>query len=388
MHRPCVKMMHTLLLIVMALTAISPIHASQTTATSQKISHQLNIHHSHAFHYSEPRALVHSVLSDVRRKQLPDAKDGNNSEETLVFDVDVSSSRLGDDALVALVEGLLALVESKVDEASYGTAKSAINNGDNDHDKRGRRQMNKNRPFSLKLALGMNKLTPLGASKLFDMLVSGNDKDGKSDADEAVNKTTTLIAEGKNGENQTKDDLEGKSDSLETVQDSGELSANKTDGLNNNGTTIDKLIPATTSETNQDETDMSADESLSNFKPDIVIEELDLSFNDFSGHGIQLLNSARRLFEGGTFKLQNNGVGMQLVPRVLILENCGIGPAFCRSIGRVSVFFHFVAGIIMKKNAFTEFCFSVLNELTGHSKLSREQNPGFSTICVAPWGQP
>ena len=67
--------------------------------------------------------------------------------------------------------------------------------------------------------------------------------------------------------------------------------------------------------------------------PDFLMEELDLSFNDIGGHGIhspnvQLLDSARRLFEGD---------GTAFVPRILSLENCGIGPAFCRSIGRVSM---------------------------------------------------
>ena len=63
-----------------------------------------------------------------------------------------------------------------------------------------------------------------------------------------------------------------------------------------------------------------------------MIEELDLSFNDIGGHGVhspdaQLQDSIRRLFEGE---------GSGFVPRLLTLENCGIGPSFCRSVGRVS----------------------------------------------------
>jgi hypothetical protein len=55
-----------------------------------------------------------------------------------------------------------------------------------------------------------------------------------------------------------------------------------------------------------------------------------LSYNDIGGEGVhppnpQMLNSVRRLFEGG-----------RAAPRVLCLENCSLGPAFCRSIGRVS----------------------------------------------------
>ena len=61
-----------------------------------------------------------------------------------------------------------------------------------------------------------------------------------------------------------------------------------------------------------------------------LIDELDLSYNDIGGEGVhppnpQMLNSVRRLFEGG-----------RAAPRVLCLENCSLGPAFCRSIGRVS----------------------------------------------------
>ena len=73
--------------------------------------------------------------------------------------------------------------------------------------------------------------------------------------------------------------------------------------------------------------------------PIIELEELDLSFNDIGGHGaramgLDLVNSARFLFERGfNCRITNTAL---LVPRVLAMENCGIGPAFCRSIGRVS----------------------------------------------------
>jgi len=63
-----------------------------------------------------------------------------------------------------------------------------------------------------------------------------------------------------------------------------------------------------------------------------LIEELDLSFNDIGGHGthapsVQLQNSVQRMFEGER---------LAFAPRVLTLQNCGIGPLFCRSVGRVS----------------------------------------------------
>ncbi len=69
----------------------------------------------------------------------------------------------------------------------------------------------------------------------------------------------------------------------------------------------------------------------------IMIEELDLSYNDIGGHGshaqiVQLLDSVRSFCERGNV----GGVVAAFIPRVLTLENCGIGPAFCRSVGRVS----------------------------------------------------
>ena len=60
------------------------------------------------------------------------------------------------------------------------------------------------------------------------------------------------------------------------------------------------------------------------------LEELDLSMNDIGGHGAnqpdeRLLESFRKLFESHS----------TCAPRTLILQNCSIGPAILRSIGRV-----------------------------------------------------
>ena len=64
-----------------------------------------------------------------------------------------------------------------------------------------------------------------------------------------------------------------------------------------------------------------------------ALEELDLSMNDIGGHGAnqpdeRLLESFRKLFESRS----------DCAPRTLILQNCSIGPAILRSIGRVRQF--------------------------------------------------
>jgi hypothetical protein len=87
--------------------------------------------------------------------------------------------------------------------------------------------------------------------------------------------------------------------------------------------------------------------------PSISIEELDLSFNDIGGHGmhapnVQLQDSVQRLFEGER---------LAFAPRVLTLQNCGIGPLFCRSVGRVSS-----DAITIIFTVFALFCLHILTQ--------------------------
>jgi len=133
--------------------------------------------------------------------------------------------------------------------------------------------------LKIKLALAMNKITPFGASKLIDILINSMEEE-EDEIEKTVTNGTTIV------------------------------------GLEEEGNNVDvEDIDATT----QVE------------EPSILIEELDLSFNDIGGNGIhppstELLDSIRRLFE------RNDG--SSLVPHVLVLENCGIGAVLCRSIGR------------------------------------------------------
>ena len=136
-------------------------------------------------------------------------------------------------------------------------------------------------PLSISLDLAMNKITPSGAFGIFEALT---EREGESPLAQATNDTSKLSTNNATG-----------------------ASINETSDTANN-------------------TEMST-------MPAGMVEELDLSFNDIGGHGShavnrQLLDSARKLFEGQ---------GTAFVPRILSLENCGLGPAFCRSIGRVSM---------------------------------------------------
>jgi len=140
----------------------------------------------------------------------------------------------------------------------------------------------KKAPLKIKLALAMNKITPFGASKLIDTLINRSENSMEEEEDEIEEITT-------NGTTTSGEDEEGNND----VEDTD----------------------ATT----------QVEESS------ILIEELDLSFNDIGGHGLhppstELLDSIRRLFESNDRS--------SVVPSVLVLENCGIDPVFCRSIGR------------------------------------------------------
>lgn len=154
----------------------------------------------------------------------------------------------------------------------------------------------------LRLSLSMNKLTPGGAAKLFERLIQADSKDDESISSNETSAIAIVL---------------NASDSNETVSTSDEASDNTRSSRNEQ---VD-----------------AGNEPFQNTE----IEKLDLSLNDIGGHGshsanLELLTSTRRLFEQGQSNLN------LLVPKVLVLENCGIGPAFCRSIGRVSASWFFV----------------------------------------------
>lgn len=219
----------------------------------------------------------------------------DNGEDTnATLDVDVSSSRLDDDTAVSFVERMVSVLQAKVDDVSSTQQKPAY-----EHQK-----------VLVKLTLDMNKITPLGVSKIFDLLVNDGDKNSTPHA------------------NATESEVETTSNETKTTDDDG-----NTTTLDNNAAMSLQVQDELDTTTNERETKSVVD-------PIIQMDGLDLSFNDFGGHGVhspdlQLLCSVRRLFEkGGDVSRSNDQVPMLLVPRVLTLENCGIGAAFCRSIGR------------------------------------------------------
>ncbi|KAL3787449.1 hypothetical protein ACHAW5_008987 [Stephanodiscus triporus] len=256
-----------------ASSAVDTASASPMVGNEPPAIQQYFIHHSHKFNM-EPRAVMSSVLSDLRRHLITHNDDGTSS----LLDIDVSSTRLGDNASASLIEELMQLLKTK-------------NNSEDEYQVRA--------PILVKLGLAMNNLTPLGASKIFDMLMMG-------DATKEITGGTIHF------ENGNVDEIGSRSKSL-----INELN-NETMEQNVNTTSSDGLNSTDTSTAQVSE------------KPSILIEELDLSFNDIGGHGVQspnsqLQDSVRRLFEGE---------GAAFFPRLITLENCGIGPSFCRSVGR------------------------------------------------------
>eukprot|EP00984_Skeletonema_dohrnii_P022131 scaffold11243_cov166-Skeletonema_dohrnii-CCMP3373.AAC.1 len=233
------------------------------TSSSPSISQSYTIHKSHVFHVT-PSAVVNSVLSNIpRHPSRP------------FLDVDVSSSNLDDDAVVSLMEGILT--------AQDGTAEQTV----------------------LNLKLEMNRISPVGVSKVFDLLV-GENKDKV--VEEAVEAT---------------DDIQ--------VVDNSDESPNEAACVEDNDVTASTIENASMDD--EVEIDPSQEEVTTPpiaSKPSLRIEKLDLSYNDIGGEGInapsaQLLNSVRRLFENEDYSI---------IPNILLMENCGIGAAFCRSIGR------------------------------------------------------
>jgi hypothetical protein len=259
--------------------AIETASASSMAGDEFPPIHQYSVRHSHKF-YMEPRALISTILSDVRRQPIIQNDDGTSS----LLDIDVSSTRLGDNAAGSLMEELMPLLKTKINHVDEDQARA---------------------PLLVRLRIATNIITPPGASKVIDTLMKGDAKNGGTipvedgNVDEIKNSngmgigSSSLVVNGLNNE---------------TTEQTIHLATS--DGRTSNFTSTTQVVE----------------------KPSILIEELDLSFNDIGGHGVhspnaQLQDSIRRLFEGE---------GSGFAPRLLTLENCGIGPSFCRSVGRVS----------------------------------------------------
>lgn len=164
-------------------------------------------------------------------------------------------------------------------------------------------------PRLITLAFAANNLSPIGASNIFNTIMK---KKEEALGGEAASEITS-----------TKDEND--------------------DSLNNT-----KIIEQSVADITHD----NETSAITSF-PSISIEELDLSFNDIGGHGMhapndQLQDSVQRLFEGER---------LAFAPRVLTLQNCGIGPLFCRSVGRVSS-----DAITIILTVFALFCLHILTQ--------------------------
>ena len=228
-------------------------------ASEQATLTRYNIHQSHIFHV-EANTVVNSVLSKIPSHACQP-----------LLDIDVSCTKLDDDAAVTLVEGIL-----------------------NTHDETTETVVN--------LKLEMNRITPSGVSRVFDLLVGESEE-------------KLMLSEEKEDES-VEDDS--------NITDTASLEA-KDNVIN--ATIIDDKIET-------EIIDTAAQEEIatppSNTKSTIQIGTLDLSYNDIGGEGTnppnaQLLNSVRKLFENRDHSI---------MPSVFLMENCGIGAAFCRNIGR------------------------------------------------------
>ena len=253
-----------------------------------------NIHHTHIFHQTEPQTTTNSVLSNIIQLYQ------DNEEESLL-DIDMTSTQLNDDAAISFMEGLLPIILTSK-SSNDKEEKEKVDDDSNTSQQTARIE---------RLVLTMNKLTPLGVSTIFDMLLTQHEKKKE---DEEGSADHEVIPEVDNN-------IDGDGIVNSTAIDSNDDSSNDTLDGGDQTTTSGVASSATITQ-----------------DPINLIDELDLSFNNLHVQ-TQLLDSVRRLFEGGDDTNNcKDGVGMaSLVPRVLILESCGLGPAFCRSVGRVSV---------------------------------------------------
>ena len=259
------------------------LRASSTYASSTS-----TIHQSHIFHV-EPIEVVNSVLSNVHHNHRRCHDIGS------ILDVDVSSTKLDDDAAVSLVQGIL------------NTLHDANDDGD----------MNET---VLNLKLEMNRITPVGISNIFNLLVGTKESNKNEETPNAA--MTTEDDDG--GDNLVTDNNNETTSSTTTISSEDKETDNRTNS-HNNGEHVDIA-----SESQEENLSVPPTAASITKKSSLRIDKLDLSFNDCGGEGTnppsaQLLNSVRRLFENEEHST---------IPRIIVLENCGIGAAFCRSIGR------------------------------------------------------
>lgn len=247
------------------------------TLASQSISSQqrsYNIHKSHIFHVS-PTAVVNSALSNVPQQH-------SSFCSSLLLDVDVSSSNLDDDAVLSLVGGIFN--------------KSRRHDDDNE-------TTSSEQEIILNLKLEMNRISPAGVAKVFDLLI------GEKKAQEIIDDNGTAEVIDNSSEESIMHDSASSCEQATIINATMDHEVPQKDGAT--------MIPA------------AAPTKPSHLR----IETLDLSYNDIGGEGIhppsaELLNSVRRLFEN------NEQYPSAVIPNILLMENCGIGAAFCRSIGR------------------------------------------------------
>ena len=254
-------------MVLLLLPAIICVLRASSTYASPSTS---TIHQSHIFHV-EPIEVVNSVLSHVHHNH-------RRRHDGSIMDVDVSSTKLDDDAALSLVQGILNTLHDANDD---GDIHETV----------------------LNLKLEMNRITPVGITNMFDLLV-GTD---------AINK---------NEETPNAADTDNNN---ETTISSEDIETDNTINSDNNGEHVDVA-----SESQEENLVVPPTATSINKQSSLRIDKLELSFNDCGGEGVsppsaQLLNSVRRIFENEEYST---------IPRIILMENCGIGAAFCRSIGR------------------------------------------------------
>ena len=293
------------IIIYVCLLPAATLASQQTTTltTSQSSSRSyINIHKSHIFHVS-PTAVVNSALSNIPyQHQHP-------LGSSQILNVDASSSKLDDDAVLSLVEGIF---RKRQHDNYNGTASTS------EHQ------------VVLNLKLEMNRISPMGAAKMFDLLVGENPNNSR-----VVEKAQEEMIADDDGTEENSEVIEISNNSDKTMHDS-ESSCVQDDSVMestiSNATILDHEVVEATDTSQEEDATIIPPPAAAPVKPPLCIETLDLSYNDIGGEGIhspsaQLLNSVRRLFE-------NNEHYSSAIPNVLLMENCGIGAAFCRSIGR------------------------------------------------------
>ena len=252
------------------------------------------------------RHQVHDCLIHTSDTDTIDKYNKNNERKTLRLGIDVSSSLLEDEGMESILDSLELCQEFE-------------------------------QPMTISVSLEarMNRLSPKGVASFFDRLLMSASNAAASDVDADAD---AAADDGSKEKNQL-GVLEEEGDDDGNQGESENVNSAKVTNTTNITDTIEHDENNKQTQTPKDDDKEEEEHKKQQIRHHIYMEYIDLGLNDVGLHGEEekyKKRSMNALFFKSLRKLIENQSGLSC-PQVLRMDNCGLGPPFCRSIGKVSL---------------------------------------------------